>query len=109
MIDCEKDQISSQIISRLSSTSFKEETHDSEKNTLEDNNSKQDLNTSFGEDLEDFSIRNLTCLIHEFHRAQNSINSHSHQKKEQHEHQTLSYLDSYIQLPSPFSEKLSEY
>jgi hypothetical protein len=81
MINHGKDQVSSQIISKSSSTSFEEKTHDSKKNVSENDDSEQNSNISFEKDLEGFSIRNLICLIHEFHRAQNSINLYSLQNE----------------------------
>jgi hypothetical protein len=63
-------------------TSFKEKTHDSKKNAFENDDFKQDFDTSLEKDLENLSIRNLIHLIHEFHRTQNSINSHSFQNEE---------------------------
>jgi hypothetical protein len=109
IIDHEKDQVSSQIISRSSLILLEEKTCDLKKNVFKNDNSEQDFNTSFEEDFENFSIRNLIHLIHEFYKAQNSINSHSLQNEKLHEHQALSHSDSHIQLSSFFFKKLSEY
>jgi hypothetical protein len=86
MIDHEKDQISSQIVLRFSSAPFEEETCDPEENAFKNDDFEQNPNTSFEENLEDLSIRNLIHLVHEFHRTQNSINTHPLQNEEQHEH-----------------------